>query len=343
MKLRSGDWVEVRCKEEILGTLDGRGRLDGLPFMPQMFRYCGQRARVYKRAHKTCEWVYTLMSRRVPRAVHLDFRCDGEAYGGCQTLCLIYWKEDWLEPAKASRKASTGKIRSEIRRAETAVCTEADVWAGTLEGDPDGKGEPRYICQGTQVPDFSTPLHRLDFRQYLEDYTSGNFGLGRVLLGLYNALANRRRIGRPLRWFYDVVQRIRSGTLYPNKKGTVPAGQRTPTCELNLQPGEMVRVKSYEEILSTLNARGENRGLHFDAEMTPYCGGTYRVKKRLNKYIDEKTGKLMTMKNEVIVLEDVICQSRFSTCRILCPRSIYSWWREIWLERIPEISEGPPG
>jgi hypothetical protein len=77
--------------------------------------------------------------------------------------------------------------------------------------------------------------------------------------------------------------------------------------------------------------------------MTPYCGGTYRVKNRLSKYIDEKTGKLMTMRNEVIVLEDVICQSRFSTCRILCPRSIYPWWHEIWLERVPELSGAPPG
>ena len=53
-KLSAGDWVEVRSKEEILRTLDKSGRMQGLPFMPQMFKYCGQRFQVYKRAHKTC-------------------------------------------------------------------------------------------------------------------------------------------------------------------------------------------------------------------------------------------------------------------------------------------------
>ena len=40
--LCAGEWVEVLSKEEILRTLDQNGRLEDLPFMPQMFRYCGQ-------------------------------------------------------------------------------------------------------------------------------------------------------------------------------------------------------------------------------------------------------------------------------------------------------------
>lgn len=67
----------------------------------------------------------------------------------------------------------------------------------------------------------------------------------------------------------------------------IPSGQPTPKCSLNLQPGELVRVKSYKEILATLNAENKNRGLYFDAEAVPYCGGTYRVKTRLNKFIEE--------------------------------------------------------
>jgi hypothetical protein len=47
MPYHAGDWVEVRSKEEILRTLDVRGRLDDLPFMPQMFQYSGQRFRIY--------------------------------------------------------------------------------------------------------------------------------------------------------------------------------------------------------------------------------------------------------------------------------------------------------
>ena len=41
--VRAGDSVIVRSKEEILRTLDKNGRLDGMPFMPQMFEYCGKR------------------------------------------------------------------------------------------------------------------------------------------------------------------------------------------------------------------------------------------------------------------------------------------------------------
>ena len=66
--------------------------------MPQMFRYCGQRFQVYKRAHKTCDTVSGhYVGLRLAHAVHLDLRCDGQAYGGCQAACLIFWKEAWLK------------------------------------------------------------------------------------------------------------------------------------------------------------------------------------------------------------------------------------------------------
>src|SRR5204863_614848 len=98
LKLSTGDWVEVRSKEEILRTLDSQGQLDGMPFMPEMFAFCGKRFQVYKRAHKTCDTVFPVRGRRVHDAVHLETRCDGQAHGGCQAGCLIFWKEAWLRP-----------------------------------------------------------------------------------------------------------------------------------------------------------------------------------------------------------------------------------------------------
>lgn len=77
MKLKAGDWVEVKSKEEILATLDKNGRLDEMPFMPQMFEYCGKAFKVYKSAHKTCDTVYPIRGRRLSDAVHLDLRCNG--------------------------------------------------------------------------------------------------------------------------------------------------------------------------------------------------------------------------------------------------------------------------
>src|SRR5215212_8483267 len=111
---RAGDWIEVRSREEILRTLDHEGRLDGLPFMPEMFAFCGKRFKVFKRAHKTCDPPNGLHGRRLANAVHLEeTRCDGSAHGGCQAACLIFWKDAWLRPANGSSGAGApGPIAS---------------------------------------------------------------------------------------------------------------------------------------------------------------------------------------------------------------------------------------
>src|SRR5438128_1916182 len=96
--LRAGEWVEVRSKEEILQTLDKNGRLEELPFMPEMFEFCGQRFQVFKRAHKTCDPPNGMAGYRMMNAVHLEgLRCSGSAHGQCQARCLIFWKEAWLK------------------------------------------------------------------------------------------------------------------------------------------------------------------------------------------------------------------------------------------------------
>ena len=107
-KLKVGDWVEVRSKEEILRTLDGDGRLDGMPFMAEMFAFCGKRFQVYKRAHKTCDTVFPVRGRRVDDCVHLSTRCDGSAHGDCQAGCLIFWKVDWLKVLDGNSPLAAG-------------------------------------------------------------------------------------------------------------------------------------------------------------------------------------------------------------------------------------------
>ena len=72
----------------------------------------------------------------------------------------------------------------------------------------------------------------------------------------------------------------------------------------------------------------------------PIVVSTYRVLSRVNRILDEKTGRLVEFKNEAIILEGVFCQARYSACRMFCPRAIYTYWREIWLER---VSESYPG
>jgi hypothetical protein len=342
-RLRAGDWVEVRSKEEILNSLDKNGRLDELPFMPQMFQCCGKRFRVFKRAHKTCDTVSgKYLGRRLSNAVHLDLRCDGRAYGGCQAACLIFWNEAWLK--RADQATQSCSLRLELQRGVSVKersCIESDVWRGTRAQSFRASDDPTYICQATQLLNFTTPLQWYDFRQYMEDYTSGNATLGGILRGLayvcyyYGTLAYRGRLGRPARWLYDRFQELRGGVPFPRRRGSLPPGKPAPVADLNLTPGELVRVEPFEAILSTIDNNCMNRGLAFDAELVPYCGGTYRVKARVTKFIDEKTGKMKGLKTPAVILEGAYCRACYSANRMFCPRSIYSWWREIWLQRIP--------
>ncbi len=50
-------------------------------------------------------------------------------------------------------------------------------------------------------------------------------------------------------------------------------------------------MKSFEEILNTINENNSNRGLYFDAEMVMFCGNTYRVRDRVERFIDEEAAK----------------------------------------------------
>jgi hypothetical protein len=345
-KLKAGEWVEVRSKEEIFQTLDKNGRLEELPFMPEMLAFCGKRFRVYKRAHKTCDTVKDYKGRKMKAAVHLEaIRCNGKAHGGCEAACLIFWKETWLKRvADSSQGLPMSGATVEHFTIDCATgCTEVDVVAGVKALSSNEDSEPAYVCQATQVPAATEPLPWWNLKQYVEDYFSGNVGIGRMLRGFfymgYNWLANAGiGLGSSLRWFYDKWQSIVGGCPYPRRWGQIPLGERTPDARLNLQPGELVRVKSYREILATLDQANKNRGLYFDAEMVPFCGGTYRVLNRVTKIVNEKTGKMQEFKNPCIILDGGVCEARYSECRLFCPRAIYSYWREIWLERVSKTS-----
>jgi hypothetical protein len=352
LALKAGELIEVRSKEEILSTLDRNGCVDGMPFMPEMFEYCGKQFRVFKRAHKTCDTINNSGGRSVKNAVHLEgVRCDGKAHGGCQAECLVFWKEAWLGraitgPLRRHDDAALSESPFDVTDAGAVCCTESDVRANVCRRDDAPTNEAVYFCQATQLLSASAPLLPGDWGQYWEDYVSGNFPLkwmlGVISYATYNALISRCRPGswirRILYWIYNGFQMVRGKPRHPRTRGRIPAGAPTPTASLGLQPGEMVRVKSFEAILNTIDETYKNRGMIWDAEMVPYCGGVYRIRNRIRQIIDEKTGKMVQLKSEPVTLEGAVCQAKYSNCRFFCPRSIYPYWREIWLER---VSEGP--
>ena len=104
-------------------------------------------------------------------------------------------------------------------------------------------------------------------------------------------------------------------------------------------------MKSREEIVATLTDAGSNRGLHFDIEMVPFCGKVLQVRSRVSRLLDERTGEMIELRSDCIKLEHVVCEAELSTGRWFCPREIYPYWRECWLERVsaPVAAERAPG
>lgn len=341
LDLRRGELVRVRSEEAILATLDQKGELDGLPFMPEMFRYCGRTYRVHRRADKTCDTISgQIRALRMRQAVHLeDLRCDGAAHGGCEAACLIFWKEAWLErtdPPRTHRLWSLAEDR--VGGAPThpepgGGCTRAIVEERAIRSTETECGETTWRCQITQLLEATTPLSSRAPRQYLRDWLSGNVLLSYLLRVAILRFAARLVYGRGFRMkvrLYDRLARLFGEPAWPYHPGRVEG--RTPTGRLDLQPGELVTVKSHDEILDTLKGMS-NRGLDFAPEMVRYCGKTFRVRARVEKILDERTGRMVRMKNDCIILENVVCQSECSVHRLFCPRGIFPYWREIWLRR----------
>jgi hypothetical protein len=331
MYLRAGDVVEVKSKEEILATLDRDGKLDGLPFMPEMLEHCGQRFTVGKVAHKTCDTIHSTGARRMLSAVHLQgLRCSGAAHGSCQAACNLFWKTAWLRRSSERPTARTAATRPSLcdeQRLREAACHEEN-------------GEAVFSCQATELSNATTPLPWWAPSQYVRDVVSGNNSIWLVLRTLVLAgLRTLIRTGvgfRALIRINDTLARLTGGRTYVEPVGPFPKGAPTPDSSETFVEGDWVRIRRYEEILSTLNSQGLNRGLTFDPEMMPYCGGTYRVRAIVERIIDEKTGRMLKMKRTCVMLDGVVCKSEFIRKRLLCPRAIFPYWRPLWLERVPE-------
>jgi hypothetical protein len=292
-----GDLVEVRPLNEILATLDDNGTLEKLPFMPEMTALAGRQFRVTSRAFKTC--IDDAEMRSIDNTVFLDeVRCDGKAHGGCDKACLIFWKEEWLKPAgaKSSTSASAAKI------------TEADLSKLANRDD-------KFFCQSSEIVNASKPLPFWEPSQYLLDLSYNRISFTRWLrslgIAVYNKLAHVT--GRKS-WRFIAGPGTYNGT----------------RSDLNLQPGDLVRVKSISEIQQTLDAEGKHNHLLFAPSMAEFCGSTMRVQKRVEKIILEATPRQRQIKDTVL-LEGAVCDG---VCHRMCPRQSLLFWRECWLEKV---------
>jgi hypothetical protein len=315
--LRKGELVRVRSREEILASLDADGSLGGLPFMPEMLEFAGHEFPVHARADKTCDTVnMSGTSRQLEDTVHLTgLRCDGSSHGGCQAGCLLFWREEWLErPGEPAESPTRSTAVTESTLAEQTSRT-------------DEAGETVYRCQATELLNASRHLSGFDPRQYVKDIRYRNVRPVTMIKGLtvttFNKLQSvaRRLLPRRL-WF-------KGGQFYPFYQGTGD-GSRTPA--VDFAPGDLVEVRSQDEIMPTLSEENTNRGMWFDFEMLPYCGTQARVDRNVNRIINESTGKMIKL-GDCLVLDGVVCTGRY---RRFCQRNITPYWRSAWLKKVDE-------
>lgn len=300
--LLPGDTVRIRPLPEILATLDASGSLDGMPFQPEMMKFCGGEARVFRCLDKIYDYGRTKHMLRLDGCVLLsNLRCDGSAHDGCEAACYLIWKTEWLQHSEASRAEVARPATVNVARVSDTVA------AGTRHGQV-------HRCQFTELHACTTEYGRWSLGRDLIPWLCGNYSAQAWLVAVLTRVFNG-------------VQRRRGGIGFPPLP---PMGEHLAKDPTALTVGERVAVLPLEEIARTLNSQGKNKGLWFDVEMVKHCGREYRVTARVQKIIDDATGEMRFMKTPCIMLDTVD-----STGEGLHFNAQHDpiFWRESWLRR----------
>jgi hypothetical protein len=146
-------------------------------------------------------------------------------------------------------------------------CLESGVLQATSIARDD---EEAYQCQAVRLLCFTSPLPWWRLDQYVADYVSGNVSLRKILDGLgYSGVLQGNQGLQSDPWAsWPLVVRLVSNSerrhSLPSARGRLRHGEVAPIVNLNLQPGELVRI-----ILSTVNFQNTNRGLFLAGKWCP--------------------------------------------------------------------------
>lgn len=128
-----------------------------------------------------------------------------------------------------------------------------------------------------------------------------------------------------------------------SRNGTLSAASiRSAPPPLGLRSGERVRVKSREEIRTTLDEDGRFEGMaYLPAVMDSFCGRSFTVRKEVNRFFDERHWRMMKLKRAVI-LDGVFCEppEHLGCAYAGCQRTCFLFWKEGWLDRVEDGPEG---
>lgn len=300
-----GDPVDIKPWAEIRATLDERGCLEQLPFMPEMLPMCGQRARVFRCVHRLFDYRKSRRMRHMDGAVLLvGAVCDGSEHGGCEAACHTVWKAAWLRRVERIDAAAVTPL--------SPSRSDPPQGAAVL---PFGTQAPRYACQLTQLHAASRPIGNWSAANFVRPLVAGNVAPAAFAVAWLTHLFNR-------------VQQKRGGVDFPAFEVAVQGAGKAE--EPRLEAGDQVVVRSSAEIRVTLNDQFLHRGLYFEPDMLKHCGRRLDVQAEVTKLIDIVTGEMLIMKTPAYVLRDI----HFSGERQQFNAQYEPlFWRSVWLRR----------
>jgi hypothetical protein len=99
-----------------------------------------------------------------------------------------------------------------------------------------------------------------------------------------------------------------------------------------LHSGDLVEVKSPEEIADTLDAEGASDHLPFMPEMLEFCGQQFRIARRASTICFSGPGWVRGFRtDDVVTLEGVRCSG---AAHDGCQKECTIFWREAWLRKV---------
>jgi hypothetical protein len=294
--IRPGTSVRIRSEQEIINTLDDSGCVDGILFMPEMRGYCGGVYIVLKCVNRIL--IEGTGVRGLSDVFILEgIRCDGSDHGECQRLCHIFWKACWLDFERI-------KIDPDIDKAEAPKLK-------SYHGHPSNcQGQASILLKATH------PVSVFNPEQYLQDKQSGTRSLSQTCVMLLSMAIKRlfwcsRKI---YRWF-------------------VRRQPKTSYLTQLLQPGDLVKVRSRQEVKELLDWERKTQGLLFAEAMWHYCGKQFRVVKEVKRIVVEQTGVLQKVR-DTYLLEGVTCDGEAFRG---CPRMCFWFWKGVWLQKVDDL------
>ena len=203
-----------------------------------------------------------------------------------------------------------------------------------ISGVEDSRLLTILIDKGIKWKDFFRPTltslscHAVGGKPELTEDVGLIFTLASSGFGIHDDILDRssfKHLRETIRGKYGVDSALLVGDLLIVKGWTI-------FNEMIRKTTEAKKIANIMEVYGNLSV--EICEAEFMETMCQFCGGKYKVFKRVEKILDPWTNKLRRCKN-LVILEGLLCHGD-PTHATACDRTCLYYWNEAWLERVSE-------